>query len=853
MKTYRMIAALLAIVMLLGVFAGCSKNSDNTTDPANPGSSTGTKTETNDEKAASTSKYTYQAEFLPIPDNIQYVNTSTISGANLYFTGSIIDGKQTYTDENGEEIEYDNYRSALFRMDVETGDCTELTEFQLPEVPEGWMGSTDLNTIQTGADGTLWAIYGSYTYRYNPPADLAADDSMYNYYEQGENKTGLLHLDADGKELKRIEFNQTDENGNSFYVSNFFVDNSGNVYLSDWQNVYIYDQDGNKKTTVDLGENGGELCELKAGVVGVCYYKNDEAKPEESGRVFQEIDPATGKLTGDTVKLPDSAYNFFPGDDVYDIYYDYNGNIYGYKFDTDTKDKVIDWIECDINSNNLNSYSILPDGRVIAFENTYDDQTQTNTMQLIVMTRVDAASVVNKTVLTFACMYLDWNMRDAIVKFNRASNTHRIVVRDYSEYNTDDDYTAGIQKLNTEMLSGKLPDMIDINTYSMPIEQYAAKGFLTDLYELIDADADLSREDFVQPVLKALESADGKLYQLPQTFAVDTAIALDKVVGEYDTWNLAAVKDAMTKLQDGATVFDVYRTKSDILSTCISRNIDAFVDWENGAAHFDSDEFKALLEFANSFPDTYDWENADEEDQDSAQNRMNAGKQLMSSFYVSSLEDILYQLTGYNGKVKFVGYPSEDGTSNHAFQIDGAIAISSTCADKTAAWNFMKQFLNEEYQSSYNIWSFSINQAAFDAKLKEMMTEEYQTDDNGNVMKDDNGNPIRIPKVTYYTDGNGTMTGYSTGNGGVAVMQASADGSVEMGENGEVNVYAMTQEQADEILGLINATTAVYGYDESIMGIITDEAAPYFAGEKSLDDTVNMIQSRVNLYVAEQS
>ena len=143
------------------------------------------------------------------------------------------------------------------------------------------------------------------------------------------------------------------------------------------------------------------------------------------------------------------------------------------------------------------------------FENSYDDGMEKNTMQLIVMTRVDAASVVNKTVLTFACMYLDWNMRDAIVKFNRASNTHRIVVRDYSEYNTDDDYNAAIQKLNTEMLSGKLPDMIDINTYSMPVEQYAAKGFLTDLYELIDADADLSREDFVQPVLKALESADG--------------------------------------------------------------------------------------------------------------------------------------------------------------------------------------------------------------------------------------------------------------------------------------------------------------------------------------------------------
>ena len=851
MKTYRVIAALLALVMLLGMFAGCSKNRGETTDPANPSNNPGTKTETNDEKAASTSKYAYQAEYLPIPENIQYVNTSTISGSNLYFTGSIIDGKQTYTDENGEETEYDNYRSALFKLDVETGDCTELTEFQLPEVPEGWMGSTDLNTIQAGADGTLWAIYGSYTYRYNPPADLAEDDSMYNYYEEGENKTGLLHLDADGKEIKRIEFSQTDENGNSFYVSSFFVDNSGNVYLSDWQSVYIYDQDGNKKTTVDLGENGGDLCELKAGVVGVSYYKNDEAKPEESGRVFQEIDPATGKLTGDPVPLPNDAYRFFPGDDVYDIYYDYNGNIYGYKFDTGTKDKVIDWIECDINSNNLNSYSILPDGRVIAFESSYDEGMSKNTMQLIVMTRVDAASVVNKTVLTFACMYLDWNMRDAIVKFNRASNTHRIVVRDYSEYNTDNDYNAGIQKLNTEMLSGKLPDMIDINTYNMPVEQYAAKGFLTDLYELIDADADLNRESFVQPVLKALESADGKLYQLPNTFAVSTAIALDKVAGDYDTWNLAAVKDAMTKLQDGASVFDVYRTKTDILQTCISRNIDAFVDWENGGAHFDSDEFKALLEFANQFPDTYDWENATDEENDSAQNRMNAGKQLMTDMYVSSFEDMLYQLTGYNGGVKFVGYPSESGTSNHAFQIDGSIAISSTCADKTAAWNFMKQFLNEEYQSSYNVWNFPINQKAFDQKMKDAMTEEYQTDENGNVVKDENGNPIRIPKMTYYTtDAGGGVAFAATTETAASTVVIGGSG---VNEDGSISIYAMTQEQADQILDLINATTAVYGYDESILNIISDEAAAYFAGEKSLDDTANMIQSRVNLYVAEQS
>ena len=850
MKKYRMIAALLAVVMLLSVFAGCSKNGGETADPSNPGTTPGGKTETNEEKAASTSKYAYQAEFLPIPEEIQYINASAVTENSLYFTGSIIDGKQTYTDVDGSEVEYDNYRTGLFRMDTETGECTELSELQLPGVPEGWLGSSDINNMKAAADGTIWAVYNTYTYRYNPPEDMAPDDNMYNYYEQGENKTGLVHLDASGKELQRIDLTQTNgsDSDSTFYVSSFYVDGSGNVYVGDWQTVYIYDQNGNQKTTVDLGENGGTLCELKDGMVGVSYYKYDEQNPDTSGQIFQQIDPATGKLTGETVSLPNEAYNFFPGDDVYDIYYDYNGNIYGYKFDTQTKEKVVDWLENDINSNNISSYTILPDGRVIAFESgDYDEQAGRRNMQLIVLTRVDAASVVNKTILTFACMYLDWNMRDAIVKFNRASNTHRIVVRDYSEYNTDDDYTAGVQKLNTEMLSGRLPDMISLDTYNMPIDQYAAKGFLTDLYELIDADPEMSRESFIQPVLKALESSDGKLYQMPNSFAVDTAIALEKVVGDYDTWNLANLKDAMTKLQDGASVFEVYRTKDDVLSSCVSRNISAFVDWENGAAHFDSDEFKALLEFANSFPDTYDWENASDEDNDSTQIRINSGRQLMTSIYLSGFEDILYQTTGYNGAISFVGYPSEDGSSNSAFSVSGSIGITSTCADKTAAWNFIKQFLGEEYQSSYNIWNFPMNQKVFDEKLTEAMTEEYQKDENGNIMKDDDGNPIRIPKMTYFTDTNGDMVGYTTSGGGM--MEAGAT----INEDGSVSVYAMSQQQADQILSLINNTKVVNGYDQSIMDIITAETAAYFAGEKNVDETASMIQSRVNLYVAEQS
>ena len=63
----------------------------------------------------------------------------------------------------------------------------------------------------------------------------------------------------------------------------------------------------------------------------------------------------------------------------------------------------------------------------------------------------------------------------------------------------------------------------------------------------------------------------------------------------------------------------------------------------------------------------------------------------------------------------------------------------------------------------------------------------------------------------------------------------------------------VTSADADIILGLIENTHSVYSYDPDILDIITDEVAAFFAGEKSAADTAAMVQSRVNLYVQEQS
>ena len=134
-------------------------------------------------------------------------------------------------------------------------------------------------------------------------------------------------------------------------------------------------------------------------------------------------------------------------------------------------------------------------------------------------------------------------------------------------------------------------------------------------------------------------------------------------------------------------------------------------------------------------------------------------------------------------------------------------------------------------------YGFPISQAAFDAEMTDIMTEQYQLDENGEQVDwDEDGEPDKMCIGTYEVVENG-------------------ESSYETMENGETvykDVYALTQEDIDQILGVINSTRSVYDYDQEILDIITDEVAAYFAGDKDVQTTANMIQSRVNLYVQEQ-
>ena len=842
MKFKRFFALALAALLVMSLFAGCSKNSDT------PGSKTDSSGSLIDQTkpAATTAKYAYQADYLDLqlPENIQYVNTMCTAGTTIFLTAYVQGDEIVQTDpDTGDTWSYYTQKLILLSVDPDTGACTQLPNLQLPTVPEDCEGNVDCYNMAGSDDGTLWMLVNVYAAKYDLPADFDPNTmNKYDYPSTDMSTAYLMHVAADGSTIANVDLSVTDdgtdeEDGMGSNISSFAVDAAGNLYVSDYNYIYVLDAEGKLLFKIDDSQYSGSLCRLQPDQVGILWYNYATGTAEstdENGQFFIPVDLET-KTWGEKIKMPANVWNVYPGDDAYDFYYKNNDNIYGYTFASDTKDKLVDWMACDVDTSNMYDSGMLSDGRVVGM--TQDWSSDTTTYQLIVMHRIDASEVKEKTVLTLACMGLDWSLRSKIVEYNKSNDQYRIQVVDYSEYATDDDYNAGITKLTTEIISGSVPDLF--LTSNLPIDKYAAKGVVADLYTFMDGGSGLSRDYFVPQVLKAIEK-EGKLYELPTKFSVETAYALSSIVDQYDTWNVAAVQDAMTQLQEGATVFSTGWTKSSVLNNCLTRNLAAFVDWTTGKCTFDSEAFQQLLAFCNSFPDdsssddgiAYSSEAATVDTMDdpvweSDATRILSGKQLMSTTSFYGFEDYIYNIYPVKDKVTFVGYPSESGEPGNSFYIQCPMAISSVTKYPDAAWDFVSSMIEKTNEDAESMYAFPISQEAFDKKMTSVMTERYQLDENGEQVDwDEDGEPDKMSIGSYEV--------------------------VENGESTWQEVYALTQEDIDQILSVINSATGIVDYDDEILSIVSDEVSAYFAGDKDVQTTANMIQSRVNLYVQEQ-
>ena len=114
-----------------------------------------------------------------------------------------------------------------------------------------------------------------------------------------------------------------------------------------------------------------------------------------------------------------------------------------------------------------------------------------------------------------------------------------------------------------------------------------------------------------------------------------------------------------------------------------------------------------------------------------------------------------------------------------------------------------------------------VSKALFEKQLKKATTMTYQLDNYGNYILDANGE--KIPEQHYYAINDGMYT-----------------------------YYCLSQGMADKIMDLINTTTKVSVSDSAIEDIVKKQAAPFFEGQKSVDEVARLVQSNAKIYVNEQ-
>ena len=792
-------ALLLALTLTLGL-AACGKDKDNGTEQL-------------------TGKV-YVPEFLDFNLDVEYISGGCATGDAVYLMGSKSQEREETDPATGEILYYYDEIYSLYRIPLDGSDPVKLEAYQPTALPEGTEGNVGVESITAADDGTIWLTEHVGVYTFDLPENFNPEnDDKWNYHTYEESII-RRQLDASGNEIGRVDISDlAGKLGVEYVYANLF-DRAGNLYAVTETEIIMLDPQLNKIFSVACEDMMGSPTLLSNGRLGLLNYIYDEEK-ETGAWTMKTVDPEAQDW-GEEYTLPENAYNAYPGGGEYLFYYQNGDSIYGYKAGAAEGEKIFSWIDSDINRSNMEFFSFLPDGRVVVV--TREWQSDNSKVELAIMTATDRSQLPEKTTLTYAAMYLGYDVRSQIIEFNKTSDKYRIEVRDYSEFATAEDSSAGLTRLNTEIVAGNVPDMLE--TSSIPLRQYAAKGLLEDLWPFIEGDTDIGgRAGVMEHVLNAAEQ-DGKLYEIFTNFAIRTVAGPKNIVGDRMSWTLADLQEALAKMPEGCAIFGQTDTKTDMLSNVMAQNADSFVDWSTGQCRFDSEDFKALLAFCNSFPAEYDWENSQDEWED-PYTRIISGKQMLTSVYFSQLRWDFLENDGLfksQGGAAFIGYPREDGGVGSGFTTNGGVAMSAACKDKEGAWSFMRTRLLSQStdEESARYWSnFPVNKADFDKMVEEAMTVQYEQDENGQPLLDENGQPIEIKETWWISD----------------------DLQLEQG--------AVTQEQYDRFMALYNATDSVYYFDEAIYDIVADMAGAYFAGDRSLDDTAAQIQSRVTLYVNE--
>ena len=433
-----------------------------------------------------------------------------------------------------------------------------------------------------------------------------------------------------------------------------------------------------------------------------------------------------------------------------------------------------------------------------------------------------------------------------VARFNENHEDVQIEIHDYSD-------EGGRERLQTELVLGQVPDIMELRCYGktgeelgdglvgsvqflpgsyagstdgyfMPYRQLAQKGYLEDLWPYIENDPELGREAVLEAPLKAAE-VNGGLYMLFERTEIFTLIGRESVVGAQYGWTLDDMMGAYADMPEGSTIMRYNMTKGEVFFNLLCNSLERFIDREAGECSFDSEEFRALVAFLETLPDEADYADMLEVEAE-VMRRIKNGTQMLEGMSIFWPRCISYSDSIFQERAAFVGYPMADGSSGSFFYLKGTVlAMSSTCHNKEAAWEYIRK-----------------------------MITPYLRKSKGSIV----GSGRRGSNIPVNLNDYEAICWYELYNMAEALRLYPKDPlkrfllrHFQYGPE----IYLMdflTEEDIQRHRDLIDHTTQLFWPEDELANIVWETLGPYFAGDRTLDDTIALLQNRVGLYLNEQ-
>ena len=457
--------------------------------------------------------------------------------------------------------------------------------------------------------------------------------------------------------------------------------------------------------------------------------------------------------------------------------------------------------------------------RTVILEDTYimyGSDVPENHSYLRVLTKADKNPHVGKKIVEIAFppnSGVSDYLAKTIYEFNRSDNEYLLRVWDkyhsgftlglvYGDYEEND---QDVYRMIQDLKGGDAPDIV-LNIQ----KNYAMNdGVFMDLTGLLDPEV-LDKQ--YKNIIEA-GRINNRLYFLPVTLEIEGLVTnkdllKDGAAGitfeEFEKF----IKDNM----NGSSPYDYPRSTACNKRTFLLSCIDTKRAIEGDKIEFGTDQFRTAAQYAK---DHFEYDNEKSIPKEYTQD----WSRYRGECYYTKIGDYLdYVIACYKskGNYKIIGTPSTDA-SGPRFKAMETISVSA----KTDVKDGCKKFL--DYLYSGRAYDSS------DCEFRFIVTNKEIMDRNIEILSKKNNDEYKKFRASVSSGAFIPAPGYEKAFG-------DKEATVEMGENFKESL----------------STISTYYYeDHTIVQFVDEELAPYYAGDRSLDDAIKYINDRLTKYVRE--